>query len=117
MPQITSQRIGLRRRGDSLSAKTPISTAAFSPSECLLMFSILFAPRRKTIKSERGVRVSNIGYQSINIEGRTTTYFDGGTNGRRELGGERGDDPRAMRIDHRSVLLPPAGRDGLVGGR
>jgi hypothetical protein len=43
------------------------------------MFSILFAPRRKTIKSERGVRVSNIGYQSINIEGRTTTYFDGGT--------------------------------------
>jgi hypothetical protein len=25
-----------------------------------------------------------------------------------ELGGESGDDPRAMRIDHRSVLLAPS---------
>jgi hypothetical protein len=36
------------------------------------MFSILFAPRRNKIKSERGVRVSNIGYQIVNIEGRMT---------------------------------------------
>jgi hypothetical protein len=34
-----------------------------------------------------------------------------------EPDGESGDDPRAMRIDHRSLLPPPQGRDGLVGGR
>jgi hypothetical protein len=41
----------------------------------LLIFSIVFAPRRNNIKSERGVRVSNIGYQTVNIEGYLRASF------------------------------------------